>query len=84
MDFGIELNYHEMFLIEKKMAVVQSQNFSWEIAGFDIFRVLKIIWKEKFGIVEMYKKSSAFPLLSFIFLFRNIDYNKNNVDHIGF
>lgn len=46
MDFGIELNYHEMFLIEKKKkAVYQSQKNSWEIAGFDIFRVLKIIWK---------------------------------------
>lgn len=52
----------------KKMAVLQSQNFSWEIAGFDIFRVLKIIWKEKFGIVEMYKKSSAFPLLFIFYL----------------
>lgn len=68
VDFGIELNYHEMVLIEKKMAVDKSQKISWEIAGFDIFRVLKNIWKEKFGIVEMYKKISAFPLLFIFYL----------------
>lgn len=48
MDYEVELNYYEMVLIGKKMQFFKAKIFHFhkKYLFFEIFRVLKNIWKK--------------------------------------